>query len=308
LKAKSIILLINIVFIAATGFSQNVNGKWYGVGNVYSNGESNDYLSELLLQQNGNKVSGLYNYFFKDHHISSQITGTYNPSSRTLVIHLLPVLNYSAKGLNNADCAMVGAFTLKISKVNSTLTGAFTPTNQHRFSCPDILVKFTKSDAEGIMGKIEKKPLILEGEDPQEPVLVKRNVVQEPASIKKEAVKEPVDDLVKRRFTSREINIYSDSISVSLYDNSEIDNDTISLFYNRKLIAHKQMLSDKPIKFRLAVDSLEEISMFAENLGRLPPNTALLLVYDGDIRHEVHITSDYVVNGTVRFRRIKPEK
>jgi hypothetical protein len=294
LKAKSIILFINIVFLSATGFSQNVNGKWYGVGNVYMNGENNDYLSELLLQQNGTKVSGLYNYFFKDQHISNQITGSYNAATRTLVIHLLPVLNYSAKNSNNADCAMVGAFTLKVSKIDATLSGAFTPTNQHRFSCPDILVKFTKSNAEGIMGKIEKKPLILE-EDP-EPVLVKN------------VIKEPVVDLNKRRFNVKEIEVFSDSISVSLYDNSEIDYDTVSMFYNKKLIASKKMLSDKPIKFRLAVDSLEEISMFAENLGKLPPNTALLLVYDGEIRHEIHITSDYVVNGTVRFRRVKQKQ
>jgi hypothetical protein len=260
------------------------------------NGENNDYLSELLLQQNGTKVSGLYNYFFKDKHISNQITGSYNAATRTLVFHLLPVLNYSAKNLESADCAMVGAFTLKVSKVDATLTGAFTPTNQHRFSCPDILVRFTKSDAEGIMGKIEKKPLVLE-EEPEPVRAVVKNVL-----------KEPVVDLNKRRFNIKEIDVYSDSISVSLYDNSEIDFDTVSMFYNKKLIASKQMLSDKPIKFRLAVDSLEEISMFAENLGKLPPNTALLLVYDGERRHEIHITSDYVVNGTVRFRRVKQKQ
>jgi hypothetical protein len=278
--------------------SQNVNGKWYGVGNVYIKGESNDYLSELLLQQNGSKVSGLYNYFFKDHYVSSQITGTYNATTRTLVIHLLPVLNYSAKSLQSADCAMVGAFTLKVSKIDATLSGAFTPTNQHKFSCPDILVNFKKSNAEGIMTKIEKKPLILEGEPDPEPA---------PPIVKFEK-KEPTEDLNKRRFVSREIDIYSDSISVSLYDNSEIDNDTVSLFYNKKLIGYKQMLSDKPIKYRLAVKDLEEISMFAENLGTLPPNTALLLVYDGEIRHEIHITSDYVVNGTVKFRKVKPKQ
>ncbi len=201
---------------------------------------------------------------------------------------------------------MVGAFTLKVSKVDATLSGAFTPTNVHRFSCPDIIVKFTKSNAEGILTKIEKKPLMLEGDnDPvTAPVVAKTEVKPE---IKKEVIQDPVADLKKRRFTIREIPVYADSISVSLYDNSEIDYDTVSLFYNKKLIAYKQMLSDKPIKFRLAVDSLEEISMFAENLGKLPPNTALLLVYDGDIRHEIHITSDYVVNGTVRFRRVRRE-
>lgn len=295
MKNKFIGLFVIIIISTIQGNTQHVNGKWYGVGNVYMNGENNSYLSELLLQQNGSKVSGLFNYFFKDHHISSQITGTYNHSARLLVLHLLPVLNYSAKNVQGADCSMVGAFTLKVSKIDATLAGAFTPTNQHRFTCPDILVKFKKSATEEIITKLEKKPLILE----EEPA---------PIVLKKVEKDEPVIDLYKRKFETKEIEIYSDSISVSLYDNSEIDFDTVSLFYNKKLIAYKKMLSDKPIKFTLAVDSLEEISMFAENLGKLPPNTALLLVYDGDRRHEISISSDYVKNGTIRFRKVKPKE
>lgn len=304
MKTKVLFLLLHAFVLISAAAGQNVNGKWYGVGNVYSNnGETNDYLSELLLQQNGTKVTGLYNYFFKDEHISSEISGTYNPATRLLIIHLVPVLNYSAKNLRNADCSMVGAFTLRISKVDATLNGAFTPINQHKFSCPDILVKFTKSNAEGIMTKIEKKPLILEGDPPAIAVAAPETKAT-PQVIP--AVKiEPLADLNKRRFDVKEIPVYSDSIMVSLYDNSEIDFDTVSLFWNKKLIAYKQMLSDKPINFKLPVDSLEEISMFAENLGQLPPNTAMLLVYDGDKRHEIPITSDYVVNGTVRFRRVK---
>lgn len=307
MKATALILLFCSLFFAGSGIAQNVNGKWYGVGKVYSDDESNDYLSELLLQQTGNKITGLYNYFFKDIHISCNIKGTYNPSSRLLIIHMLPVLNYSSKGINNADCEMVGAFTLKVSKIDATLSGAFMPTNVHRFSCPDILVKFTKSDAEGIMGKIVKKPLMLEGEPEPVPVAAITQTI-EPAPQQKPIVKiEPVDDLNKRRFTVKEIPVISDSILVSLYDNSEIDFDTVSLFWNKKLIAYRQMLTDKPINFKLPVDSLEEISMFAENLGTLPPNTALLIVYDGETRHEIPITSDFVVNGTVRFRKVKKE-
>jgi len=307
LKAKVLIFFLCKCIFTTNSKGQQVNVKWYGVGKVYANDETNDYLSELLLQQTGNKVSGLYNYFFKDIHISCNIKGTYNPTSRLLIIHMLPVLNYSSKGINNADCEMVGAFTLKVSKIDATLTGAFMPTNVHRFSCPDILVKFTKSNAEGIMEKIEKKALVLEG-DPQPLPIVANTKQPDARPQQKPVVKiEPIDDLFKRRFSFKEIPVVSDSILVSLYDNSEIDFDTVSLFWNKKLIAYKQLLTDKPINFRLPVDSLEEISMFAENLGKLPPNTALLIVYDGETRHEIPITSDYVINGTVRFRKVKKE-
>jgi hypothetical protein len=42
--------------------------------------------------------------------------------------------------------------------------------------------------------------------------------------------------------------------------------------------------------------------MYAENLGSIPPNTALMVVTVGDKRYEVNITSTEQTNGTVRFR------
>jgi hypothetical protein len=48
-----------------------------------------------------------------------------------------------------------------------------------------------------------------------------------------------------------------------------------------------------------------EITMFADNLGSIPPNTALMLVYDGKKRYEVRMTSNLQKNATVLIRRKK---
>jgi hypothetical protein len=42
--------------------------------------------------------------------------------------------------------------------------------------------------------------------------------------------------------------------------------------------------------------------MVAENLGKIPPNTSLMIVNDGDKRYEVRITSTEQKNAMVRFR------
>jgi hypothetical protein len=42
--------------------------------------------------------------------------------------------------------------------------------------------------------------------------------------------------------------------------------------------------------------------MVAENLGRIPPNTSLMIVQDGEKRHQVSITSTEQKNAMVRFR------
>ena len=44
-----------------------------------------------------------------------------------------------------------------------------------------------------------------------------------------------------------------------------------------------------------------ELIMYAENLGSIPPNTALMIVYDGEKRHEINISSSKTSNGMVSF-------
>jgi hypothetical protein len=82
----------------------------------------------------------------------------------------------------------------------------------------------------------------------------------------------------------KQIVVEHDSISVTLYDNGDIDGDSVTLIYNDKIITSHQRLSDKPITFTLKVEpskSPNELVMYAENLGSIPPNTALMIIYDG---------------------------
>lgn len=100
------------------------------------------------------------------------------------------------------------------------------------------------------------------------------------------------------------IEIANDKFKVDLYDNGEIDGDSISLFFNGKLLLYHKRLSDKAISLELTVDpktDVNELIMYAENLGSIPPNTALMVVTDGDKRYEVRIASDLEKSGSIRF-------
>ena len=100
----------------------------------------------------------------------------------------------------------------------------------------------------------------------------------------------------------------SEEIKVDFYDNGEIDGDTISVFFNDKLILSRQRLTDKPLSVMIKLDpgrDMNELVMYADNLGSIPPNTALMLVTDGRKRYEIRLTSTLVNNGTVRIRTKK---
>ena len=98
----------------------------------------------------------------------------------------------------------------------------------------------------------------------------------------------------------------SDEIKVDFYDNGEIDGDTISVFFNDKLILSRQRLTDKPQSVMIKLDpgrDINELVMYADNLGSIPPNTALMVAVIDGKRNEVYITSTEKSSGTIRFRR-----
>ncbi len=100
------------------------------------------------------------------------------------------------------------------------------------------------------------------------------------------------------------IEIENASFKVDLYDNGEVDGDSVSLFYNGKLILSHKRLSEKPITLILDATTdhdINELTMYAENLGEIPPNTALMVITDGDKRYEARISSDLKNSGTIHF-------
>jgi len=99
------------------------------------------------------------------------------------------------------------------------------------------------------------------------------------------------------------------NVKVKIYDNGEIDDDTISVFLNKRLILSSKRLTANPLVLNFTMDDDEdqELTMVAENLGRIPPNTSLMIVEAGDQRFEVRITSTEQKNAVVRFKYIKPE-
>jgi hypothetical protein len=65
----------------------------------------------------------------------------------------------------------------------------------------------------------------------------------------------------------------ANQLQISLYDNGTIDNDTVSVYVNNKLVIHKQRLTAKPITITLDLDEeqdTQELVMVAENLGEIP--------------------------------------
>ncbi len=117
--------------------------------------------------------------------------------------------------------------------------------------------------------------------------------------------------LEKRKTTIlKTIEVESKIVKIDLYDNGEVDGDSISLIYNGNLLLSNKRLNTKAISLNLNVDEesqVNELVMYAENLGTIAPNTALMVVTDGPNRYEVRITSDLEKSGVIRFIHKAPK-
>jgi N-acetylmuramoyl-L-alanine amidase len=112
-------------------------------------------------------------------------------------------------------------------------------------------------------------------------------------------LKERSIDLVETIKTSAK------EITVSFYDNAEVDGDTITVYANNKAILSHQGLNTRPITFKIALTDKEpsvELVMVAESLGLVPPNTALMIVEAGGKQYKINLSSSFEKNAAVRFK------
>lgn len=95
------------------------------------------------------------------------------------------------------------------------------------------------------------------------------------------------------------------TLKVDIYDNGQVDGDVISIFLNDKLLLPPKMLTADPISLVINAEDQREyydLIMYAESMGKIPPNTALMIVTTSTSRYEINITSTELSSGVVRFK------
>jgi hypothetical protein len=306
MKKLIFLLLLQLTLQAS---SQSVFGYWYGYANVKTNNAANNYLVELILQPEKGFVKGILNYYFKDSYRSLQVKGNYNVSTRQVSLYDIPITYHGSLSGFEVYCIMNFHGTLKVAKAGSTLDGSFLSLPDYKYVCAPINFKLV------LNSDISKQDSVLKAlREYKETFQVWKPSYDDTLVAVDVPARKVINYVTEQEFKEREtvviqeLEIESDSFVVQLYDNGEIDGDRISVFYNKQLILANEKLTHKSIKLNLVIDPLKaenEISMFAENLGLIPPNTALMIIDDGRKKYETRITSSLQKNATIRIKRKK---
>lgn len=303
---KLIIVFITCISISTN--AQNVIGYWYGTANAEF-GTENNYLVELILKQNQTSVQGIMNCYFKNTFRSYKINGSYNSMTRELSLFNLAI-PYAGSGNNlEIDCKMDFKARHLVSQMGSSLTGKFTGREGYKYTCPEIFFSLSLNKDAG-----NQDSVLLALQNFKETYQVWSPTATDTlvaATVQQRTIQNfVVNNDFKQRIIEiqQEIEVSSDSISIDFYDNGDVDGDSVSVFFNDKLLGANLRLSTAAVHMDLKLDStldVNTIAMFANNLGTIPPNTALMLVYDGKKRYEVRISSDLLKSGAIRIRRKK---
>jgi len=118
--------------------------------------------------------------------------------------------------------------------------------------------------------------------------------------------------IVESEFSNiREIKVDTGTLRLDFYDNGEIDGDSVSVTVNNAMVVSHQRLGTKPVSVdvKVSLDEPEqEVTMIGENLGTIPPNTALLIVTAGKKRYQLFLASNGKKNAQVRFVYERPSQ
>lgn len=238
------------------------------------------YNIELQLQIAGTKIKGVsYHYSDTNNYVKEDFEGNFDPVTKAISINEIKVMTFKVPP-DCIPCIKKYNLTYHRGGVNvvqeEQLRGSWTGTTMdNKSSCPPgtiVLIRYDKSTFKPEM----KLP----------PQLTNRK-----------------NELVK------EIKVDTGNIRLDFYDNGQIDGDTISVFVNSMPVVSRQRLTAKPITVNVKIDlkrTEQEVIMVGENLGTIPPNTALMMVTAGDKRYQLYLTSDEKKNAMVRFIYEKP--
>ena len=275
---------IYALLFSSPRFSQELDGRWTGRLVMAPSGCFPIYNIEFTIQEKDGKIGGTVLHFSdSSNYVRKNIYGTYSKDSNLLIIEEKSITDFKIK----EDCVpCMKKYVLTYHKGSGTTI----TDEQIRGSWSSPASKATDGKATCDPGSI----------------LLNR---QSKPAINKMVKSDELRD--KKNILVQEIHLDSSLVQIELFDNGQIDGDTVSVYVNNRSTIYRQLLRAQAISFSVPIDQkrpIQEVVMVGENLGTIPPNTALMIVTAGKERYQLYLTADEKKNTLVRFIYEKGKK
>jgi hypothetical protein len=271
-RKLGILVILYLLLADSKGFSQDYTGIWQGY--ISGNGPyyNTDYTLNIKTQE-GSVVTGrayIYSEQYLTHSSVLDFIGDINRN--TLKITELSIIKSLIAPRIRSECIKFA--DLKLSRKDNTdyLNGNWN-------------------------GSTIDKTVCIPGQ-----VYLKRIVPGKPGDISSipEAIRQEIRQDSSRKISFMEtellkpliINVSSRFVFMQIKDYMRYDNDTVSIYYNRRLLISKLGIKKQAFIYPVRLErqsGLNEIILYANNLGAVPPNTSELIITDGEREQRVHI-------------------
>jgi len=317
MTTKRLLALLFLNFILSACFSQNhITGIWTGKYLSASSGLGAPKLVVEIYDFKDSMFTGISHLFYKGNKYEHyKIVGWFSKKDSLLVFREASTIAVDLGIFGNC----LGTYLMGIKKNGNKMTqyGMWRP---NIYACTQESEVLLEKDFEQIKNPpplVKKNPMIKKTIPPVKTLKEKItspvitipppvNVVTAPPVIKTVTPKAP------EKITRRDTDVQSlleiapsekDSIKVEVYDNGEIDGDTVSVYEGQTLRVDRKMISLKPIVFYVSLNKnpITHLRLVAESLGAIPPCTALMIVTTKTKRYEMHLSSNFSKNATVEL-------
>jgi len=282
------VLLFVLLGCGVASSAQNLAGIWRGKRTQVTGGCFPEYFIELHVTYAGSNIMILgnaYNYYDRERYTKINFTGRYNPVTKRMVIIENLVLAFNVP----AHCIpCIKTYDLNYTK-NDSVEAFIGEWKGHEMGnnniCPPGRIQLNRETSS-----------IFPVDVFQSDTLSKLQKTLNLADREKEVIKELVFD--------------TSQIRIDIYDNAEIDDDTVSVFLNNTLLLHKKRLTATALTLHVTAypNTDYELMMYADNLGKIPPNTSLMIITAGSKRYELRISSSEKKSAVIRFRYLPTKK
>lgn len=261
--------------------AQDLSGKWTGFLDQSADAQSNPgykvywekgiwqkgqvtHHLELNLQKSGDQIQGEYlcaTYLHRDHYGQFALIGDFKEDT----LSYTTTRKIAEKGVEKYQtgfCYNSAALKYYVLGDQEYLEGKWEGWDERGGECASAWVKLQRKKSTAQLDKY-----------------VKRNII----------VKE-------------EIVVTSRKVKIEIWDKHTVDGDIISLKLNERWLLRKAKVTKKKRLVKLQLDRPENLlTIYAENLGKIPPNTsAVLIQYDGKSQ-EVILNSDMGTSEAIKI-------
>jgi len=301
-KCCSILLLL--LFSNTGAGAQSVTGKWRWQVPATMQDLQTDYTIELDLKQVGKKVYGTRTLYLQKY--PDMIIGVEGEMTTAGELKLQSTRPIQYDMPDSILVAISFSYSLKLDKFNDRiLNGIYTPRE-------DTAKKMYRLSDPGFYNSIYLRPQQYRAFKVADTLTAKFDSlasikIPKPVNVEVPVkVKPTVPQVVTE--VEHTITIPAGDVLIELYDNGSIDGDIVTLIVNGKVMSAHQTLGLKPIQLSIKKEDLVDNTMVvieAENLGEIPPNTALMLITTGGKRYDLNISSNLQKRAAVILKLVK---